>query len=314
MDSDGNVAQERDLTAPEGASAPELVSMEGEEITLPSFSVIIPTFGDPEGLRRTLTNLIGQTCDSYHDLPIPRDLMVVGDGYEAEAATVCQEVMKAAEGLPHVRIGYYYIPEHVGNGNMPRAAGLAKATGDWVVFCDAGTSVQRDFFFTLARAIIGSPDAKFVTWDMYQLIDPTPVLAVAKAVFQVDRSQGLPYVFPGCATAVRRDIAQLQDWPHCEASDWVYFSLLWDKLYLKKNEDGTEERTDTPEQIDLDVIAVPWTLTCCYGARTGRKWREQPTEEGVTKYGWNKGYNQARADAQEQLSARLTATDSNTNP
>lgn len=305
MDSNSNVAEERDLTPPEQVPTDEI------EVTIPSFSVIIPTYGDPEGLKRTLANLIGQTCELYHDLPVPRDLMVIGDGYEADAARVCEEIIASLKDLPHIRVAYYYLPEHVGNGNMPRAAGMSKAQGDWIMFCDAGTSVQRDCFFTLARAIIGNPEAKFVTWDMYQLIDPTPVLAVAKAVFEVDHSNGLPYVFPGCATAVRRDIAQMQEWPQCPASDWVYFSLLWDKLYLKKNDDGTETRTDTQAQVDLDVVAIPWTLTCAYGNRTERKWRETVSAERAEALGWTGGYAQARAKAQEQNIARLADTSTN---
>ena len=271
----------------------------GDEIILPTFSVIIPTYKDPEALRRTLANLIIQSCDD-EEMFVARDLLIIGDGYEKRAEKVCAETLKAIEKMPHIRLGYYYV-KHQGHGNLARAAGLRKAERDWVVFCDSGTAVQKEFFKTLVLAILQNPEAKFATWDMWQGLDPAPVLASAKAIFGSPRENGLPYVLPGCATAVRRTTAQLIDWPQAPASDWVYFSQLWDKLYLVPDLiTGGTKRIDTVEQIDVDVVAIPWTLTAAYTNRSTRKVREMPTVADMHEEGWTMGYNQARQAALEK--------------
>lgn len=280
----------------------------GDAIVLPSFSVIIPTYKDPEALRRTLANLIIQSCDE-REMFVARDLLVIGDGYEKRAEKVCAETLVAIKNMPHIRLGYYYV-KHQGDGNLARAAGLRKAERDWVVFCDAGTGVQKEFFNACTMAILQNPASKFVTWDMWQGIDPVPIVSNAKAVFECTRSGGLPYVFPGCATAVRREVAQLIDWPCIDASDWVYFSQLWDKVYeVPDLMNGGTKRIDTPEQVDIDVVAIPFALTAAYTNRTTRKVRQSPTLDQMHGRGWTMGYNQARKAALEKANEQPETAD-----
>lgn len=266
--------------------------MAAEPLVVPSepsylFSVIVPAYGDPEGLYRTLANLSIQSCDADGNY-VPREIIVIGDGHEKATEKCCKEVFKQLRKVNHIKLDYLYTDRHMGNGNIPRRIGLRRATGVWTMFIDSGTALAYDAFNSLATAVLKFPDAKFITWEMWQMLDPVCIVSKAEAIVYADRSNGLPYIFPGCGTAVRRDIAQLIEWPNTHASDWAYFSQLWDKLYLK--EDGT--RGDTEEVINKDVVIIPWALTCAYGNKSQRKWRDLIDPSRLEELGWTKGWNQ----------------------
>lgn len=247
----------------------------------PSFSVIIPTFGDGKALAGTLNNILAQS-ELGRNADI--EVLVMGDGFETQAKKLTED----AEGVARSHgLGcyFFYTPiKHSGSGNIPRAEGLRMARKDWVVFLDAGTGVTWRCFEVLIEAITSHPDVKLISWDMVQDLDPVPITTTVQAFFHSDRSQGMPYIFPGCATAVRRDIAQQVEWPNVGPSDWAYFSRIWHVLF------GPFE-TEKAEDIDKGLLLIQWTLTVAYLHKTNRKWRkpiESVDEFEAKKYhlGW----------------------------
>lgn len=250
-----------------------------EQKTL-TFSVIMPTWGEFEGLKRSLANVVYQSRPE-----IFREVIVVGDGFEEGAKQLVELAQETArKEKQNVKIWYLSLSGHSGTGNIPRAIGLERATQEWVCFFDAGTSICHNLFGVLNEAIQEHNDVLITTWDMVQMLDPVPFTSVAKATIECDRSNGLPYVLPGCATAVKREAAQLIPWPNAEASDWVYFSRLWEKLFYA---DGKEDL----EKVDKSVMIIPWTMTVAYGAREKRKWRPPLTMEEYHKLGYHSGYD-----------------------
>jgi len=262
--------------------------MSEEEKALPSFSVIVPTYGDFEGLGRTLVNMVYQNEEGR---PVQREILVIGDGYEEEAMKMCMDSNEFAKKQNQAaRVWYFHTKGHSGNGNLPRAAGLKRARKDWVIFIDAGTSVTHDCFHILSIGGAERPNLQLMTWDMVQLTDPVPVVTTVYAVDKVDRSNGLPYVLPGCATAVKRELAQSVDWPDTRASDWAYFSTIWEKAF------GLPE---DKAKVEEGILLIPKTLTVAYGARTKRKSRMPSTLEEFNKQGYGMGFAKAAREIGE---------------
>lgn len=254
---------------------------------LPSFSIVIPTYKDHPALARTLCNII---CQSDPARKILRECIVVGDGYEEEAKKVCESANTVAKNDgQNVKVWYYNLKTHAGNGNYPRAAGLKKATGDYVTFFDAGTGVCVNCFATIASVIQKKPDAKLISWDIVQVLDPVPITSVCQLVATQDRTKGLSYVIPGVSAAVKREIAQQVNWPDVRESDWAYFSLLWEKMYGK----GSEETEEVKKRMNDEVILIPWVLTVAYANRSERKVRMPATLEDYNKSGYNIGFSEA---------------------
>lgn len=249
----------------------------------PSLSIVIPTWGDPQALNGTLTNIAMQADEGR---AIEREVLVIGDGFEQEAKSAVERAAKLAARMnQNAKFWYYALKEHTGGGNYPRAAGLRRAGRDWVIFLDAGTALCHYATAVIAVTIKTNPEAKIVTWDMVQLTDPVPVTTTVYAVQNADRSKGLPYVFPGCATAVRRDLAQQVDWPDVPASDWAYFSMIWEKAFGPA---GAER-----DGADSEVVLIPWTLTVAYAYRKQRKQRMPLKEDGFKRLGYDMGWQQA---------------------
>ena len=96
---------------------------------LPPISVVIPTHGRPELLRRCLYAVVGQTY------PLDRmEIVVVEDGGPGEAEHVVCELRRQR---PDARIAYLAV-EHGGPG-AARNAGLRRAGGEVIAFTDDDT-------------------------------------------------------------------------------------------------------------------------------------------------------------------------------
>ena len=254
----------------------------------PSFSIIIPTYDDPSALAGTLLNIIYQKTGvraSLGDmLDIEREVIVVGDGYEEAAEKVVQAANDTAHSLgQRVKVHYKAIKERCGNGNIPRNAGLKLATKDWVMFIDTGTGVSYDCFSVLAEAAERFPELQLITWDMVSILQPAPIVSCSRVVLECDRSAGLPYVIPGNAAAVRREVAQKVDWPNVRESDWAYFSQLWETLFGKP---GAEDQA----KIDVGVGLIPWTMTIAYAYHKDIRTRVPNSMEKHVKSGYDKGW------------------------
>jgi hypothetical protein len=259
----------------------------------PSFSLVIPTWGGADALAKTLQTTVVQSSPA-RDYDV--EILVIGDGFEQSVKNLLDEFAHAVrkQGL-RIYPWYFALREHVGNGNFPRREGLKKATKDWVIFIDTGTALTHRALEFIHRALDQNPDAKFVTWDMAQRMCPVPVMTTVYSVVNTPRTNGLPYVLPGCATAVRRDCAQKVEWP-CDqrASDWAFFSQVW------ANEFGTGE-FERLEDINRQVVLIPSTLTIAYAYTPEPKWRWPMTPDEYLAEGFDKGYVNASSLTDSQL-------------
>ena len=253
------------------------------EPSRPSFSIIVPTFGEHESLARTLGCLVWQRPEVAN---VEREIWVIGDGFEEQAQKVVNIMQAhAKEQKQNVSIGYAHLKAHLGNGNIARARGLKQATKDWVVFIDNGTMVTHDFLSALTNAMEKVPAAQFIMYDIVQLLDPVPVVTSVHILEQADRSKGLPYVIPGNAACIKREYAQAIEWPNVSASDWAYYSLLWKHMFgLPEDE----------EKIQSEVVLIPNVLGVAYAARTQRKLRYPATKEQYFAAGYDQPWEAAR--------------------
>ena len=250
----------------------------------PSFSVIIPTHADNDALRATLDSLVVQSRPAIsYDL----EVIIVGDGLDVQTkAIVSRFAAETRRNNLRILPWYYALTEHSGTGNLPRKHGLLRARNDWVIFLDTGAAATYRMFENLCNALDQHPDVWIMTWDMLQLVQPVPIMTSVYAVLNSPRDNGLPYILPGCATAVRRDWAQQTEWPNVRASDWAYFSTVWDNMFIK---DGVENVDDVAERVAL----IPVTLTVAYAFTKTRKVRWPLTMEEYKERGYESGFTQA---------------------
>jgi GT2 family glycosyltransferase len=115
----------------------------------PSISVVIPTHGRPELLRRCLSALLAQ-----EDPPEPVEIVVVEDGGPGESARVVRDLQIAA---PDAALRYLAVEQ--GGPGAARNAGVRLATGAVIAFTDDDTIPDRHWLREGARALETGADA-----------------------------------------------------------------------------------------------------------------------------------------------------------
>ncbi len=105
------------------------------------FSIIVPVYNVRPFLRRCLASLIDQTCDD-------REIIVVDDGSTDGSSEICDE-FAGHEGV---------VVIHQKNAGLSAArnAGMARASGDWLVFVDGDDWVDADMLEILQGHILAS--------------------------------------------------------------------------------------------------------------------------------------------------------------
>lgn len=116
-------------------------SSDASAAAAPAVSVIVPAFNAQERLERCLDSLLRQ---SLADI----EVVVVDDGSVDGTAAICERYAREHANLVHVRQA---------NGGCSRArnAGLARARGAFVGFCDADDFAEPHMFERLHAAALG---------------------------------------------------------------------------------------------------------------------------------------------------------------
>lgn len=118
-------------------------------MNLPAISVVMPTHGRPELLRRCLCALIAQAY------PADRfEIVVVEDGGPGEAEHVVHDLR---ERHPEPRLSYLAVEQ--GGPGAARNAGLRHATGQVIAFTDDDTIPDRHWLLEGVRALQAGADA-----------------------------------------------------------------------------------------------------------------------------------------------------------
>lgn len=106
------------------------------------FSVVIPTYKRPEGIRRVLNSLVGQTDKDF-------EVVVVEDGSKV-ASDVCQEFKD------DLKIAYFW-QENAGPAKA-RNLGFKKALGEVIAFTDDDMKLPQDWVAKLKMGFRTHPE------------------------------------------------------------------------------------------------------------------------------------------------------------
>ncbi len=142
------------------------------------FSVIVPVYNVEKYLRHCLDSLVAQTCGD-------REIIIIDDGSTDTSAAICD--------------GYAQYPNtiivHQANGGLAAArnAGLARATGQWVVFVDSDDWVASDLLERLQAYILATDADSYrfndITTDAAGSEERATTLVSADTLFTLDDEQ-----------------------------------------------------------------------------------------------------------------------------
>jgi GT2 family glycosyltransferase len=116
---------------------------------LPSISVVIPTHGRPELLRRCLGAVLAQAYP-----PERLNIVVVEDGGPGGAEPVVAELLRRH---PDARLHYLAVEQ--GGPGAARNAGLRQATGDVIAFTDDDTIPHERWLLEGTKVLLEGADA-----------------------------------------------------------------------------------------------------------------------------------------------------------
>lgn len=121
-------------------------------------SVIIPVYNGEEVLRCCIDSLLLQT---YRNI----EIVVVNDGSTDKTLDVAKEYIDQLkeEGVP------YKIMNHEENKGAPTARnhGFQGSKGEYVIFCDADSILERECLFEMLQALNADPGASYAYSSFY---------------------------------------------------------------------------------------------------------------------------------------------------
>jgi glycosyltransferase involved in cell wall biosynthesis len=121
-------------------------------------SVIIPVYNGEEVLRCCIDSLLLQT---YRNI----EIILVNDASTDKTLDVAKEYIKQLkdEGVP------YKIIDHEENKGAPTARnhGFQGSKGEYVIFCDADSVLEKDCLFEMLQALNNNPSASYAYSSFY---------------------------------------------------------------------------------------------------------------------------------------------------
>lgn len=159
-------------------------------------SVIIPTYQHAAVLPRCLDSILAQTHQ-------PVEIIVVDDGSTDATQDVLARYRERATVITQTNQG----------ANPARNAGLAAATGEYVLFCDADVTMAPEMLAKLLAALVAQPEASYAYCGFWFGFKHFSGIA-----FNADKLKHFNFIhtsslvrrseFPGFDNQVKR----LQDW------------------------------------------------------------------------------------------------------
>lgn len=118
---------------------------------MPRFSVIVPVYNRVDEINDLLESLSAQTCRDF-------EVIIVEDG----STEPCGDLVRSFAGKVDVR--YFFKPNE--GRSIARNYGIARSSGDYLVFFDSDCVIPRDYFAILSAELdrqpldcFGAPDA-----------------------------------------------------------------------------------------------------------------------------------------------------------
>jgi peptidoglycan/xylan/chitin deacetylase (PgdA/CDA1 family)/SAM-dependent methyltransferase/CTP:molybdopterin cytidylyltransferase MocA len=134
--------------------------MAGEEQQLTVISLIVPAHNAAKTLDRALSSVRAQSFADW-------EAIVVDDGSVDRTAAVAQA---HADTDPRIRL----IRQAQGGVSTARNAGLAAATGDWVLFLDSDDAIAPDHLAAMLDAAAAAPDAGLLHCSWRRVVNGEP--------------------------------------------------------------------------------------------------------------------------------------------
>jgi glycosyltransferase involved in cell wall biosynthesis len=161
-------------------------------------SVVVPVYDDPAGVRRTLESLVDQTATDY-------EVVAVDNGSTDHTPAVIDE-FAATDG---VREGIRHVSERAIQGSYAaRNTGIRAASGEFLLFLDAGTWV-RPTYVERATDAMRSGEHDYVGCRVVVPDSGGPVgRFVSATAFPVERYLADDAFAPTCCLGVRRRVVE----------------------------------------------------------------------------------------------------------
>lgn len=101
----------------------------------PTLSVVVPVYNAEKYIKRCIESILNQTLKDL-------ELILVNDGSKDNSGAICDEYAKIDNRVKVVH-------KENGGAASARNAGIAKATGKYIGFCDADDYLDREMYETL---------------------------------------------------------------------------------------------------------------------------------------------------------------------
>jgi GalNAc5-diNAcBac-PP-undecaprenol beta-1,3-glucosyltransferase len=222
------------------------------------FSIVIPTYNRAGFIGATIDSVLAQT---YPHL----EILVVDDGSRDHTAEVVGHYTD-----PRV----HYLPKENAERGAARNYGLARATGEYVIFLDSDDLFHPDHLSTLHAAIsVASPKPNFIA-TKYDL-DRGGVVAASDTAALPEGWYGLDTFVRGnalaCNICVRRQNPGLhrfeEDRRYAAVEDWMFMleNTQQDRVYLvdavtltMNDHDQRSMRSDNSALVRRLLLALDW--------------------------------------------------------
>ena len=118
----------------------------------PIISVIIPVYNVECYIKRCIDSVLTQTYSNF-------ELLLIDDGSKDKSGYICDEY---AQKDGRIRVFH----KENGGVSSARNLGLDNARGEWICFCDADDSIEKDTFFSLYH-YMKSFDADIISYPAF---------------------------------------------------------------------------------------------------------------------------------------------------
>lgn len=228
----------RGIATLRGPEAPAFAPPPKERI-----SIVVPTWGAYGDLVSTLSGIFINGWSPEE----PRlnseqggaEVIVVSDGPDPECRALIGRIHdwhaahRGREGVPpDTTLRYFEFPGHTGTGNLPRSLGLQQASGDWVMFLDAGSGLIFDGLRAIRSALSLCKGAQMLIWEVMVIGHPGPSrIAVEHQLAVLNPDVAEPTrMLCGIGNMAKRSLAQAGEWPNRMYSDHIFWSRIYRKL------------------------------------------------------------------------------------
>jgi glycosyltransferase involved in cell wall biosynthesis len=170
---------------------------EGSQALVPRFSVVVPAYQAEETLRETLDGVLSQTSDNW-------ECVVVDDGSTDGTLEIAQEY---AQRDPRIRV--------IGQANQGTAgaynAGVAAATGAYIVLCSADDVLLPNHLSTMSAFVDAEPGYEIYTANGYRWSPGRPLELMndrgrGEKASSLDLADVIRACFYGVGAAYKREL------------------------------------------------------------------------------------------------------------